>query len=152
MTPENDILHFTLRVLVPEEINDLTDEFVAFNKVTLTSLLNAEFGFENEEVSEVQEVTVEAKIEAQKIIDEELPDNTEEAISSFILAQREKLKQSNYKLREKGIHGLYKDNAKVDVEQEKALKKNKVDERVGDDKNEKPSTIKSGILVNKNHY
>ncbi|MDH5580676.1 MAG: hypothetical protein OEY33_02110 [Bdellovibrionales bacterium] len=153
MIEENKIISEALRLLIPEEINDLTDEFVAYNKVTLTSLLEQELFSPVDEENPLEEkvkeeaMSSEVKESSSKgYIDE----GVNEAISTFILAQRDKLKESNYKLKEKDIQDLYKINANNELKK-KTLKELKEDEKDKEKTNEK-SSGDAGILIDKDHY
>ena len=156
MITENKIISESLRLLIPEEIADLTDEFVAFNKVTLTSLLEAEIGLELSQPveGEVKENSLEEEIEqVEAIVEAPSEDHSaEEAISTFILAQRNKFKESNLKLKEKSIQDLYKKNAVTEM---KTKASGEEEQKVSEDKVEKKdekSSGEAGILVDKEHY
>lgn len=150
MIEENSIISEALRLLIPEEINDLTDEFVAFNKVTLTSLLENELGLNPEKESEVKDLRQEKvegpkKVQSQeKLVDE----GVDEAISTFVLAQRNKLKESNLKLKEKGIQDLYRVNANKELKKASPSHEEQNDEEKKDEK----SSGQAGILIDKDHF
>ncbi|MFZ8934620.1 MAG: hypothetical protein ACO20H_02395 [Bacteriovoracaceae bacterium] len=145
MIEENKIISEALRLLIPEEINDLTDEFVAFNKVTLTSLLENELGLNTEKESELKELRQE-KVEAPKKVQSQeklVDEGVDEAISTFVLAQRNKLKESNLKLKEKGIQDLYKVNANKELKKASPSHEEQKDEK---------SSGQAGILIDKDHF
>ena len=205
MTPENDILRHILRILTPEEIEDLTSEFVSFNKVKLTDVLELELNIdddearervlkkgrqdvienlkekvelkdsdEGEETPEVKKETLEGQADQDKDNQEikKGPKRTKEAVQAtapkrklgpleqeevvveeviggneFILGEKEKLKDSNWKLKGQSLLALYEKNSSIDLEQEKANnKKSKKDKKGGD------GSSQTGVLVDKDHY
>jgi hypothetical protein len=214
MTPENSILRHVLRILTPEEIEDLTREFVSFNKVKLTDVLELELNIDDEEARgrilkkgrqdvienlkekavlkdsdgsedtpETKEETLEGKSEQEvqsgqdkdgdkdKKETKKDPERTKEAAqkavpkrklgpleqeaeiieeviggNEFILGEKEKLKDSNWKLKGQSLLALYEKNASIDLEHEKANnKKNKKENKGGS------GSSQSGVLIDKDH-
>jgi len=92
-----------------------------------------------EEVNSVR-VTSESKLLQESAVVEGAPENEETKVldmGDFILREKQRLKESQKKLKEKEVFGLYRKSASVDLEQEKFLK--------GD----LSKSSNGGILINK---
>ena len=158
-----------LRILTPEEINELTTTSEGNKRVPLTQLMYVKMGVETSE--EVEAASL-AKIlpftfpEEEK--DEELETISEESApfeehsdttdqntvddskkenepderlqtSSFILIEKKRLEKNVHKMRQKEIMQSYKKNASIDIEQERGLR------------DDMKKSSRSGVLINKKH-
>lgn len=200
MTPANAILRNSLRLLTPEEVEDLTSEFVSFNKIKLTDVLELGLNIDDEEARErikkkgradIIEITgtkvelkgdekgsietqnseskedkdereVERDNQSEKIQQEKIEVGpkkerglfdeeeviVEEVIggNEFILGEKDKLRDSNWKLKGQSLLALYKKNSAIDIDQEKAhSKKRKKEKKTGG------GSSQSGVLIDKDH-
>lgn len=93
-------------------------------------------------VTQMRPITQEKPVfeEEVEIIEERVVHKEDENMSSFILIEKARLKQSQKALKQKEIISLYQKNSNIDVEQIKTT-------------NQNPSTSsEAGVLVNKKQY
>ncbi|OUR92871.1 hypothetical protein A9Q84_20370 [Halobacteriovorax marinus] len=170
MAAKNFLLSTILRVLTPEEINELTTTSIGDNRVLLTDIINQRLSGvdhdfsdsekmakilpfkKNSEEVDVEKVEVtkagptcleylERFFERQKISDTALDDSGQLVeTSSFIFKEKERFAYSQAKLKQVEVLSLYKKNAAVDVEQVRALK------------DDLSKSAQSGVLINKKQY
>tara|TARA_R100000656_G_scaffold107455_2_gene79607 strand:+ start:239 stop:730 length:492 start_codon:yes stop_codon:yes gene_type:complete len=158
-----------LRILTPEEINELTTTSEGNKRVPLTQLMYLKMGVETS--SEVESASV-AKIlpftfpdkdddtAENSTADEALESPEVEALeteadeqaqvdssesdeklqtSVFILVEKKRLENTVHKMRSKDLIKSYKKNASIDLEQEKGLRE------------DMSQSSRSGVLINKKH-
>jgi len=158
-----------LRILTPEEINELTTTSEGNKRVPLTQLMYVKMGVETSEEVEAAslakilpftfpEAEEDESVEAKSIADAEItseadvvdqdissetPNEKESAdrmqTSSFILIEKKRLEKNVHKMRQKEIMQSYKKNASIDIEQERGLR------------DDMKKSSRSGVLVNKKH-
>lgn len=158
-----------LRILTPEEINELTTTSEGNKRVPLTQLMYVKMGVEtSEEVESAslakilpftfpeQELDEESEenapelqadleqegdVSAQSAAEQAQEPNPEERMqtSAFILFEKKRLEKNVHKMRQKEIMQSYKKNASLDIEQEKGIR------------DDMKKSSRSGVLVNKKH-
>lgn len=158
-----------LRILTPEEINELTTTSEGNKRVPLTQLMYVKMGVEtNEELESASlakilpftfpEKPAEVLASDEQIgeenleplpQDEEQPISTQSAepvasdermqTSAFILFEKKRLEKTVHKMRQKEIMQSYKKNASIDIEQERGIR------------DDMKKSSRSGVLVNKKH-
>lgn len=164
MAEKNLLFRHYLRILTPEEINDLTSGTAGNTRVSLTDVLNSKLSGEEVDLfsntdnllqfkrshEDVEEVVEEIKA-GKNVIDAidrfYIRINNEDTAldemgrevetSTFILKEKERFAYSQKKLKGAEILKLYKKNLMVDIEQEKLIK------------DDLSKSTQSGILVNK---
>lgn len=157
-----------LRILTPEEINELTTTSEGNKRVPLTQLMYVKMGVETEEVESASLAKIlpftfpekelddneqplasgsQATEEIQEVVESEgvsneSVDNQQDdkmQTSAFILFEKKRLEKNVHKMRKKEIMQSYKKNASLDIEQEKGLH------------DDMKKSSRSGVLVNKKH-
>jgi hypothetical protein len=163
MAAKNILMMSLMRILTPEEINELTTKHEGDSRVSLTELLEKSMkgiAFEHDQAkilpfskkknnivcgSSVLEQLNAIQVEEHKVaitgferhkIERDENGNT----SNFILSEKEKFKDSHVRLKKKEVFNLYQKAASVDIELER---------KSSDDL--KKST-KVGVLVDKAQY
>ena len=159
MSQSNKIIRYLLRLITPDEISELTKIAGSKPKVPLTEILENEISKErNKELNKHEKIfssdggpdegKVEDSKEGRKDESSEkklsLGEKKEEVLrgSLFILAQKEKLKSSVSRIKEKEVLELYKKNSSVDINQEKENRK----------RADRTLTSHTGVLVNKRQF
>lgn len=165
ITPSNSILKNILRILTLEEVAGLTKEFVAFNKVALTDVLcetleiaqkPQEIESENSNVIPINiastnktEIPITQGNLALKVNTPEVSED-EKVIGgiNFLLDEKKKCMDSNYKLKGMKVRELYKQNSDVDLEQIKVSSKKGKKKK----KDNSSNSFQQGVLIDKDHY
>ncbi|MEE2744335.1 MAG: hypothetical protein VYD54_10525 [Bdellovibrionota bacterium] len=161
MGQSNKIVRELLRLVTPDEISELTKIAGAKPKVPLTQLVEKElqsikeYNFNRMEGGgvSIDEDSGEQKSKDRSNINLEseekkglrfLNGEGDEPLrgSLFILSQKEKLRSSVSKIKEKEVLELYKDNSAVDLNQEKQNRK----------RDDRTLSSHTGVLVNKRQY
>lgn len=163
MGAKNILMMSLLRILTPEEINELTTKHEGDSRVSLTELLEKSlkgqpFVHDQAQIlpfSKKKNVLVVAAgaLELLNLIpielfEKETKESRREKIvrdengntSNFILSEKEKFKENHTRLKKKEVFSLYQKTASVDIELER---------KTNDDL--KKST-KVGVLVNKQQF
>ncbi len=158
-----------LRILTPEEINELTTTSEGNKRVPLTQLMYVKMGVEtSEEVESASLAKILPFTFPEKVIEDDAEDvglsqetssedvesvgdevgveNSQESeseermqTSAFILFEKKRLEKNVHKMRQKEIMQSYKKNASLDIEQEKGIR------------DDMKKSSRSGVLVNKKH-
>ena len=154
MEPSEKIVRSLLRIITPGEISELTKIASSRPRETLTDIMLREF--------ERGSGKVEIEPSSKSVLDEDLekapPSTSEDEDESvklilkggeevsrgslFILFQKEKLRSSVSKIKEREVFDSYKKNSSVDLNQEKQNRKR-------DDRN---LSSHVGILINKKQF
>ena len=152
MEPSEKIVRSLLRIITPGEISELTKIASSRPRETLTDIMLREF--------ERGSGKVEIEPSSKSVLDEDLekapPSISEDEDiklilkggeevsrgSLFILFQKEKLRSSVSKIKEREVFDSYKKNSSVDLNQEKQNRKR-------DDRN---LSSHVGILINKKQF
>lgn len=163
MAAKNILMMSLLRILTPEEINELTTKHEGDSRVSLTELLEKSLkGLscshdqahiipfskkKNVLVAASQVLEILNQIPLQQLEMKSSEDSHEKILrdedgntSNFILSEKEKFKENHTKLKQKEVFSLYQKTASVDIELER---------KTNDDL--KKST-KVGVLVDKQQY
>ena len=154
MEPSEKIVRSLLRIITPGEISELTKIASSRPRETLTDIMLREF--------ERGSGKVEIEPSSKSVLDEDLEkappsisEDEDEDVklilkggeevsrgSLFILFQKEKLRSSVSKIKEREVFDSYKKNSSVDLNQEKQNRKR-------DDRN---LSSHVGILINKKQF
>ena len=152
MEPSEKIVRSLLRIITPGEISELTKIASSRPRETLTDIMLKEFDRGSGKV--------EVEPSSKSVLDEDLektpPSSSEdegvklilkggEEVSRgslFILFQKEKLRSSVSKIKEREVFDSYKKNSSVDLNQEKQNRK----------RNDRNLSSHVGILINKKQF
>jgi len=148
-----NLLRNIMRLLTPEEIQELTTISAGANKTDLTTMMDAyikrdlgenvlsfsEFKERNQKENEAgpEAIEVENTETTEKI--EEGPEAQKKGVV-FILDIKRKMAESQRRLKEREIRDLYDENANFDLDQEKA------------NKDDMSKSSKVGVLINKKQF
>ncbi len=131
---------------IEEDRNGTQAKILPFNKKSVESEGKVEESSDGEKVhlsvkaistSQMATEYVEEKVVAQ---DQRMIHNEDENMSSFILVEKARLKNSQKNLKQREIIDLYQKNSNVDVEQIKSTN------------NDPTSSSEAGVLVNKKRF
>ncbi len=157
MSQSNKIIRYLLRLITPDEISELTKIAGSKPKVSLTEILENEisnahnknekdFSSDGDGVSDEEKVDDSKEGRKDEFSEKELSlgEKKEDVLrgSLFILSQKEKLKSSVSRIKEKEVLELYKKNSSVDINQEKESRK----------RADRTLTSHTGVLVNKRQF
>ena len=154
MEPSEKIVRSLLRIITPGEISELTKIASSRPRETLTDIMLKEFDRGSGKV--------EVEPSSKSVLDEDLektpPSSSEDEDegvklilkggeevsrgSLFILFQKEKLRSSVSKIKEREVFDSYKKNSSVDLNQEKQNRK----------RNDRNLSSHVGILINKKQF
>ena len=150
MKPSEKIIRSLLRIITPGEISELTKIASSRPRVALTEIMVREQHRENREEALSSEPISSDEVKGN--IPKSLRDNNSKLVlkggeelskgSLFILSQKDKLRSSVSKIKEREVFDSYKKNSSVDLNQEKQNRKR-------DDRN---LSSHVGILINKKQF
>lgn len=131
----SNLLSNLLRLITPDEIQQLTTISQGEERHSLTEMLRKELSLKLENSNVVPLQVVKTNVEAD--IKEKKNFLTESKGVAFILEIKEKMKSSQDSLKSKEIFALYKKSSLVDIDQEK------------NHKDDLKKSSFSGVLINK---
>lgn len=167
MVGKNPLLGHLLRILTPDELNELTTTSKGRNLVSLTKMLSSDLDEEksgakilpfkkkeveedlDEEERETLAISIECGVNCKSILDDHVKRITvlnrdyskncpvSQETSSFIISEKSRFKDNYNKIKSKEVLSLYEKNASIDIQREKSQKEDLA------------SSSNIGILVNK---